>query len=146
MAIRHIVIDASVVVPLIIAHPLTRAAEDCLRHWKQEYYRLVSPCFMPVEVVSALRQAVFLGKFNPQQALQAVDILMAMGIELVLPSAEVLQASLRWAERLGQSKAYDSQYVALAEQMEAELWSADERLVHGLQAQDVNWAHWIGEI
>jgi len=59
---------------------------------------------------------------------------------------ELLLAALRWAERLGQSKAYDAQYVALAEQMGAELWSADQRLVNALQAQEVSWAHWIGEV
>ena len=53
--------------------------------------------------------------------------------------------ALRWADRLGQSKAYDGQYAALAESLEAELWSADERLVHCLKAQGVSWAHWIGE-
>ncbi|GAP10195.1 predicted nucleic acid-binding protein, contains PIN domain [Bellilinea caldifistulae] len=141
-----IVLDASVVVPLMMPHPLSQAAERWIRHWKREYYRLVSPCFMPVEAVSVLRQVVYGGRFNPQQALEAVDILMALGIELVMPDGEVLQSSLRWAERLGQSKAYDAQYVALAEQCGAELWSADQRLVNTLQAQGAGWAHWIGEV
>ncbi len=140
-----IVLDASVVVPLMMPHPLSQAAERWIRHWKREYYRLVSPCFMPVEAVSVIRQAVYGGKFNPQHAAQAVDILMAMGIELVMPSGEVLQSALGWAERLGQSKAYDAQYVALAESLNAELWSADQRLIHALEAQGVSWAHWIGE-
>ncbi len=141
-----IVLDASVVVPLMMSHPLSQAAERWIRYWKREYYRLVSPCFMPVEAVSVIRQAVYGGKFNQQQALEAVDILMAMGIELVMPGGEVLQSSLRWAERLGQSKAYDAQYAAVAEQYGAELWSADQRLVNALQAQGAGWAHWIGEV
>ncbi len=141
-----IVLDASVVVPLMMSHPLSQAAERWIRYWKREYYRLVSPCFMPVEAVSVIRQAVYGGKFNQQQALEAVDILMAMGIELVMPGGEVLQSALRWAERLGQSKAYDAQYAAVAEQYGAELWSADQRLVNALQAQGAGWAHWIGEV
>ncbi|NPV87890.1 MAG: type II toxin-antitoxin system VapC family toxin [Anaerolineae bacterium] len=139
-----IVLDASVVVPLMIQHPLAPKAEALIRHWKREYYRLVSPCFMPVEVVSALRQVVYNGKFDPQQALEAVEIMMGLEIELVAPSAELLQSSLCWAERLGQSKAYDAQYVALAEQLHAEFWSADEKLVNALKALGVDWAHGIG--
>lgn len=141
-----IVLDASVVVPLMVSHPFSQAAERCFRYWKREYYQILSPCFMPVEVVSVLRQAVYGRKLNPQQALEAVDILMAMGIELVMPGSELHQSALRWAERLGQSKAYDAQYIALAEQRGAELWSADQRLVNALQTQGAGWAHWIGEV
>jgi len=71
---------------------------------------------------------------------------MGMGIEFIVPDIEVLQSSLTWAERLGQSKAYDAQYAALAERLGAELWSADQRLVHALKEQGVTWAHWIGEV
>lgn len=141
-----IVLDAGVVVPLMMPHPLAMAAERWLRYWKREYYRLVSPCFMPVEAVSALRQVVYAGRFDPRQALEAVEIVMRLGIELVIPSGDGLQSALRWAERLGQSKAYDAQYVALAEHLSAELWSADERLVNALKSQGISWAHWIGEV
>jgi len=140
------VLDASAVVPLMMTHPLTQAAEKCIRYWKREYYHLVSPCFMPVEAASALRRAVYSGKFDPQQAQEAVGIMMGMGIEFIVPDIEVLQSSLTWAERLGQSKAYDAQYAALAERLGAELWSADQRLVHALKEQGVTWAHWIGEV
>ena len=141
-----VVLDASIVVPLVVSHPLTPVAENCLRYWKQEYYRLTAPCFMPVEVASVLRQAVYSGKMESRQALEALEIVMSLGIELVMPGFETLQASLRWAERLGQSKAYDAQYVALAESLNAELWSADRRLVNALQALGAIWAHWIGEM
>jgi predicted nucleic acid-binding protein len=141
-----VVLDASIVVPLVVSHPLTPVAENCLRYWKQEYYRLTAPCFMPVEVASALRQAVYSGKMESRQALEALEIVMSLGIELVMPGFETLQASLRWAERLGQSKAYDAQYVALAESLNADLWSADRRLVNALQALGAIWAHWIGEM
>lgn len=141
-----IVLDASVVIPLMVSHPFSQAAERCFRYWKREYYQILSPCFMPVEVVSVLRQAVYGRKLNSQQALEALDILMAMGIELVMPGGELHQSALRWAERLGQSKAYDAQYIALAEQYGAELWSADRRLINALQAQGADWAHWIGEV
>jgi len=144
--VEPIVVDASFIAPLLMPHPLAQKAADLIRHWKREYYRIVAPCFMPVEVVSALRQAVYGGRFDPQQALEAADMLMLLDIELVLPSREVLQSSLRWAERLGQSKAYDAQYVALAESLNADLWSADERLVNALRAQGATWAHWIGEV
>jgi predicted nucleic acid-binding protein len=52
-------------------------------------------------------------------------------------------AALHWAERIGHSKAYDAQYLALAESLSAEFWTADVRLVHVLEKLDVSWIHVI---
>lgn len=78
-----------------------------------------------MEAVSALRQSVYAVKFDPRQALEAVEIVISLGIEIVLLSSEKLQSVLRWAKRLGQIIAYAAQYVVLAEQLKADLWSAD---------------------
>jgi predicted nucleic acid-binding protein len=62
------------------------------------------------------------------------------------PSTGRNRTALDWAERAGQAKAYDAQYLALAEEMRAEFWTADERLVRDVQQAGADWAHWIGEI
>jgi hypothetical protein len=49
------------------------------------------------------------------------------------------------SNRLGQSKAYDAFYLALAERLKAEFWTADQRLANGARQLGANWAHWIGE-
>ena len=48
---------------------------------------------------------------------------------------------MHWAERIGQSKVYDSQYLALAESIAADFWTADQRLYHSLQGLGVTWVH-----
>jgi predicted nucleic acid-binding protein len=48
------------------------------------------------------------------------------------------------ADQLGQPAVYNSQYVALAEHLICELWTADERF--GRAAQTVfPFVHWLGE-
>ena len=47
---------------------------------------------------------------------------------------ELALAALRWSSKLGQARAYDAFYVALAEKKRALLWTADARLVQGLRA------------
>lgn len=141
-----IVLDASVVIPLLIPHPQTPQAEQAILQWKVRNHKLISPCFMPVEIVSVLRQLVYLGMLDTEKAVLASRLVMQLGIQYVSPTLESLEASLRWAERLGQSKAYDAHYVAVSEAEGAELWSADRRLVNNLQSQGVKWAHWLGEI
>lgn len=140
-----VVIDASVVVNVLLTQDFSVQAERCLDGWKSVGEVLYAPAHWYAEVVSALRFAVFKRKLAPEDADLLVDVLPELGVRVVEPSPVLLKSSLRWAERLGQSKAYDAQYVALAEQYGAELWSADQRLVNALQSQGAGWVHWIGE-
>jgi predicted nucleic acid-binding protein len=70
----------------------------------------------------------------------AVD-LMALEFQRIAPTLTLHQSALLWAERLGQSKVYDAQYVALAESLSAEFWTADQRLVNSLRSLGVAWVH-----
>jgi predicted nucleic acid-binding protein len=141
-----IVLDASVVVNVLLTQEYSVQAERCLDDWKSSGEVLYAPIHWYAEVVSALRFAVFKRKLSPEDADLLVDILPELGVRVVEPTTALLKSSLRWAERLGKSKAYDAQYTALAEQYVAELWSADQRLVNVLQAQGAVWTHWIGEV
>lgn len=80
-----------------------------------------------------------------EQAIRAVNSMMNLGIEFTHPSPELHRRALIWAERLGHSKSYDAQYLAVAEYIQAELWTADRRLVNAARHQELNWVHWIGE-
>ena len=54
-------------------------------------------------------------------------------------------AALDWADKLRQSKAYDAAYLALAESLNAEFWTADQRLVNATRALNIDWVKWIGD-
>ncbi len=47
------------------------------------------------------------------------------------------------AVRFNRPRAYDTQYMALAERLHCEFWTADERLVNSTQAQ-FNRIRWLG--
>jgi predicted nucleic acid-binding protein len=51
-------------------------------------------------------------------------------------------AAYEWAERLGQSKAYeayDGFYLALAQRLDVELWTADTRLESRARQIGITW-------
>ena len=50
-----------------------------------------------------------------------------MAFEEIPASVDLDRLAMDWAERLNQTVAYDTQYLALAEQLGAEFWSADRR-------------------
>jgi predicted nucleic acid-binding protein len=63
----------------------------------------------------------------------------------VMPTVELQQSCLQWSLRLGQPVAYDSAYVALAESLSCELWTADRKLVQAAIKTGITWVRWLGD-
>ncbi len=77
-------------------------------------------------------------------AYQALGLLTDdLGVKQVEVS---VRAAFDWATRLRQKAAYDGFYLATAEHLGAELWTADHALVHNVQQIGISWVHWMGEI
>ncbi|MBW4700035.1 MAG: type II toxin-antitoxin system VapC family toxin [Aphanocapsa lilacina HA4352-LM1] len=140
-----IVLDANLVTALVLALPYSDQADAKIADWKHKGQMLLAPALLEYEVTTVLRRAVVAGWIDSESALEALSQISALGVECVLAN-HVLQASaLRWAERLGQNKAYGAHYLALAEQQRAEFWTADRRLANGSQAAGATWVYWIGK-
>ena len=105
----------------------------------------LSDRLLEFEVASALRKAAVAGLMTTPQAVEAMGNVLTLNIECLRPTHELHEKALRWAERLGQSRTYDAQYLAVAEQMGLPLWTADQRLANGTRHAGVAWVHWIGE-
>jgi len=95
--------------------------------------------------MTGLRRAVWEKMIDDAQLERALDLMEALELEPVYPSAQLSRVALDWAARLGQSKACDGHYLAVAEQLGADFWTADRRLANALSGRGVRWAHWIGE-
>ena len=59
--------------------------------------------------------------------------------------SKLCERAFDWATRLNQLPVYDSFFLALAEKLDAEFWTADRRLVNGARQVGVEWVHWVGE-
>lgn len=140
-----VVIDANVGLATALPLPYSADADRHIEAWKAERATLVVPVLWTYEVVSGLRRAL-LEKFIDDSRLQeALDLMDALDLELVNPSFELNRAALVWADRLSHRKAYDGHYLAVAEHLGAQFWTADKRLSSSLADRGVAWAHWIGE-
>lgn len=142
----EIVIDANITVALFVHLPYSDQAETLFRRWRTQGIQLYAPALWPSEVVSTLRKVVAAGQMTEEDARQSVAGFVLLPVRVVLPEAKLLQASLDWAAKLGQIVAYDAQYVALAEQLQAEFWSADHKLYKALKKLALPSVHWVGEI
>jgi predicted nucleic acid-binding protein len=111
-----VVIDASVLVNALLVNRSARsrlAAES-----------LQAPELIDAEVLSVLRRLVLAGKLQDGAALQALTVAHQLGLRRYVSRALWRRA---WELRLNLS-AYDALYVALAEQLQVPLLTADARL------------------
>jgi predicted nucleic acid-binding protein len=116
-------IDASIAVKLITGEP----DSDQVHAWFEARVqdRLVAPAFMPYEVASALRRKVLLNSLTEEQAVGAIKLLAQMDIQLCWDWA-LAERALVLAFELGQPTAYDTAYLALAEQERCSVITADK--------------------
>jgi predicted nucleic acid-binding protein len=113
--------------------------------WQRTEAALFAPTLLGYEIVTALRKAVVAEMITPDEASDAIGSLLDLDVQMVPPTRDLHDSALQWSERLRQKAAYDAQYLALAEQMGAEFWTADQRLANGAQQTGATWVHWIGE-
>lgn len=128
-----VVIDANIAVGLLVECPWSALAEKAMIAWKRQNVSLNAPAIWYGEVISALRKAVYLNKMDQEDALRLISVMDQWGVRVNLPDADMRCNALLWAERLGQMVAYDAQYLALAERLKADFYTADKKLFHRCQ-------------
>ena len=116
-----IVIDASAVVELLLRTPAGISIEALLFAPGQSLH---APELLYVEVAHVLRRGVLRGRMSASRGGLAIADLRAMRVRHY-PHVTLLQRV--WALRDNLS-AYDATYVALAEELDAPLFTRDSRL------------------
>ena len=140
----YLVVDASIVVKWLIVEEDTPVALSALEEWKEKGVRLSAPYFMLAEVTNALHRRVRRGELSIDSALDMLDYLLSLEIELH-ETSRIHHRALTFASRLNHGAAYDSHYLALAETLDCDLWTADQRLQR-TAAPLPPAVHWLGEL
>jgi predicted nucleic acid-binding protein len=69
-------------------------------------------------------------------------MLLALPVQFLIEDALLIRA-YELATYYKRPTAYDSQYLAVAEHLSSELWTADERLFNTV-SKDLEWVKWLG--
>jgi predicted nucleic acid-binding protein len=136
-----LVVDASFTIRLILPDPQRHAYRSQAEHWLKEGYQLHAPTVWVYEVASALCKSTFFGLLTDEEAERSMAVLEELPIELVPPDTEQNRRAFAWTRRLNRAAAYDSFYLAVAESLGCELWTADQRLSN---AVDLPWVRLAG--
>lgn len=122
----YVVVDASVAVKWLIEEVHSEEALALGDAWAEAGVTLAAPHLMPFEVTNALHRRVVSEELSTQRAAELVEFLLDMRIEL-RGSRGLHVRALELASEFGQRAAYDSHYLALAEELDCGLWTADAR-------------------
>ena len=121
-----VVVDASLVFKWLMKEGYSDKANELLKHWENLGVSRAAPYFMPVEVSNIIHQRVRRSAISTHEGVRLIEQLLSSDIELY-HSVDIHRRALELASELGQGAVYDSHYLALAEILDCEMWTADER-------------------
>lgn len=138
------VVDASVAVKLVLAEEDSGIARSLWGQWQEQGERVSSPPLFRAETTSTLRKRVYRADIDlatGEAAFAALRLLPVRIIEVpgLYDRAWVL------ARELNRPTIYDCIYLALAEALGCEFWTADTRLWRVANPQ-FPWVRTLGDI
>jgi len=128
-----IVVDANLLIALVTQHPQRQAVYQQFEQWADQDAILHTPDLAYSEVTNALTRMI-VGRLFQLERLQTVcQELTTLPIQYhtVGFDPQVVEIALK----LGRKSAYDAVYLALAQRLNAELWTLDSPLYRNAEGQ-----------
>ena len=118
--------DASLAFTWLVEEEHSDKATALTRVWDDEGTRVAAPLLMPFEVTNALHRRVVRGDLTVEVAASLTQDLMSLGV-VFHETPNLHPRALELARRLKRGAVYDAHYLALAESLGCEMWTADRR-------------------
>ena len=139
-----IVLDASIVIAAVVAdEPLHTQVQAQFVRWQKHEEQFIAPPLYHAEVTAVCRKLVIQQRYSPIDAREILMQMLTFPIEIMNHQSLYLRA-YDLANAYALSRAYDTQYIALAELYACTCWTADQRLVNTV-SRSLPFVHWIGE-
>lgn len=135
-------IDASVVLRYVLM-PDDAPIKTVWQTWVKDEINLVAPSLLFYEVTNGLYQQQRNKYLSPETIWKTLELSLDLPITLVNEKNLHLRAR-EIAMQYNLPATYDAHYLALAEWMDIELWTADKRLVKAVQSFDLDWVKGVG--
>lgn len=140
-----VVIDASFSLSILLNHPLQKASLVVADTLRRAGMQMVAPTLWAYETTSSLCKAVHFKMVTLEEAIEMLSLLEAFGVQLVPPAEIHNQQAFNFTVQLKRAAAYDSYYLALAESLQCDLWTADKKLFQLAQNNGFAWVRHVSE-
>ena len=133
-------VDANLVIRLV-AGPADEAVRRLWEQWDTAGRQLAAPTLLRYEVTNALYRYQKLGWITAPAVGLALRAALALPVRLY-GEADLHARALDIAGRFSLPAAYDAHYLALAERLDGEFWTADRTLARIVQPS-LSWVHLV---
>ncbi len=134
-------VDANLVILLLSRGTLALQIRELWNQWLELNYTIVAPTLIYYELSNALHRSAIAGQIAPEEADQVLAEATNLNIRLY-GDAQLHQEALSLARSLRLSATYDAHYLALAQRLKCEFWTADKRLFNSVQPS-LPWIHLV---
>lgn len=133
-----ICVDANVAIEIITATAPSQIT-GFWEGWLQRQDTLIAPRLIRYELVNVIVKSRRAGAISDSTA---ADLMTAMlELPIMLRDTESIHYRALWlATRFNLSATYDAHYLALAEELDCEFWTADRRLARAVR-DELDWVH-----
>ncbi len=143
MADSPICLDANIIVKRLIQDG-DAALHERWAAWHKAGQHFVAPILQRYELTNAFHRYQAAG----QLSVAAVESALASALRLPITFYDQLddhQRAMELARQFNRPAAYDAHYLALAERLGVEFWTADRRLANAVR-QSLPWVHLVGDL
>ncbi|MCK4316229.1 MAG: type II toxin-antitoxin system VapC family toxin [Anaerolineae bacterium] len=139
----QVCIDVNLVLKLVLVEEDSPKAQHLWDTWVDADIRIVAPPLLAFEGTSVICNKMQRGLVPPEEAGLMFKAFHLLDVRLLYPDG-LHETAWEMAKRFNRPQAYDSHYLALAEILGLELWTADKRLYNAVK-HDLSWVKWLGD-
>ena len=136
-------VDASILIKLVVEEERSDCASALWDSWVDDEVEIVAPTLFLYEVTATLRKKVYRQLLTLAEGREVFAAALAVEVTPMAPSG-LHERAWELATHFNRPTAYDSHYLALAEMLGCEFWTADQRLFNAVQ-DELSWVRWLGE-
>jgi predicted nucleic acid-binding protein len=128
------VIDTSFLLKLFLPEEKSDAAHRLWSAWIDDAVEIAAPTLLIFEAASVVRNKVHRRIIGEDDASEIIERMKRMDLTLVYTD-DLLDAAWEVGARLKSAALYDCFYLALADLLDAPLWTADKRLYQSAKGE-----------
>ena len=135
-------VDVSLALKLVFAEEDSIEAQHLWETWAEEDTETVAPILFAFEGTSVILNRMYRGLVPPEEAELMFGAFHLLGVQLLYPEG-LHKRAWELAKKFNRPQTYEMHYIALAEILDVEFWTADERLYNAIKHGDTK-VKWLG--
>lgn len=137
-----VVADSGLLIATQLTETYSPQADTIFKQWERERVQITAPVLFRYELISAVRKHVYRGTISAQEGDRIRERLLRYPVTIIYDD-RLLRRAYELATQLNRPTAYDAQYLALAEHLKCDFWTADEKLYNAVHLA-LPYVHWLG--